>query len=101
MPSNLGSSPTISTPLAKKQKTSYSPGSAIASSPLLSQNKQAKILAEQRDDSRCVLTKDGAIDVAYIYPFHSIKHKEEDMFRQRHVFWDFLKNFWPEEKVTA
>jgi hypothetical protein len=42
-----------------------------------------------------------SIEVAHIYPHHSIKHKEEDMFGQRHTFWDHLKNFWSKEKVAA
>jgi hypothetical protein len=27
--------------------------------------------------------------------------KEEDKFGKRHAFWHMLKNFWPEEKITA
>jgi hypothetical protein len=42
-----------------------------------------------------------SVEVAHIYPHHSIKHKEEDMFGQRHIFWDHLKNFWSKEKVAA
>lgn len=41
------------------------------------------------------------IEVAHIYPFHSISHQEEDKFGQRHIFWSHLKNFWPKEKVIA
>ncbi|KAE8445098.1 hypothetical protein EG329_013700 [Mollisiaceae sp. DMI_Dod_QoI] len=43
----------------------------------------------------------GSTEAAYIYPYHSIKYKEEDIFGQRHTFWDQLRNFWSEEKVAA
>jgi HNH endonuclease len=99
--SDLGSSPAISGPPAKKQKTSDSPASKVASSPVLSRNKIIRTSAEQRDEFCCVLTRDADIQLAHIYPFHSIKHKEEDIFGARHMFWDLLKNFWPEEKVAA
>jgi len=88
----LGSSP--STPPTKRQKTSDSPA-------LLRRNQQFRDLAEQRDKSCCVLTGDVSIEVAHIYPHHSIRHKEEDIFGQRHIFWDHLKNFWSKEKVAA
>ena len=64
-------------------------------------NQQVRSLAEQRDKSCCVLTGDYSIEVAHIYPYHSIKHKEEGVFGQRHVFWDHLKNFWSTEKVAT
>ena len=73
----------------------------MASSPLLSRKMLARDAAEQRDNFRCVLTGDPGTEIAHIYPFHSIKHKEEDIFGRRHIFWDQLKNFWPEEKVAA
>jgi hypothetical protein len=63
-----------------------------------------KTLAEQRDNFRCVLTGDGDREVAHLYPFHSfhsLKHKEEDLFGARHIFWDYLKNFWPKQKTAA
>jgi hypothetical protein len=47
------------------------------------------------------LTGDLATDVAHIYPFCWLKINEEDIFGVRHTFWDYLKNFWPREKVTA
>jgi hypothetical protein len=49
-----------------------------------------------------VLTSIGsdAIEVAHIYPF-CLLSKEEDVFGEQHVFWRMLRNFWPEEKITA
>jgi hypothetical protein len=49
-----------------------------------------------------VLTGIGsnAVEVAHIYPF-CLLSKEEDTFGKRHVFWQILSNFWPEEKITA
>jgi hypothetical protein len=91
-PSNLGSSP--STPPPKRQKISDSPAG-------LRQNKQIRDLAEKRDKSRCVLTGDGIVEVAHIYPHHLLKHKEEGTLGQRHTFWDLLENFWSKEKVAA
>ena len=41
------------------------------------------------------------MEVAHIYPFHSISHQEADKFGQRHIFWGHLKNFWPQEKIAA
>jgi hypothetical protein len=41
------------------------------------------------------------IEVAHIYPYHSMKHKEEDKGAPRHRFWNHLRAFWSEEKVTA
>jgi len=41
------------------------------------------------------------IEVAHIYPHHSIKQKEEDRTGRRHEFWSYLRMFWSEEKVTA
>ncbi|KAE8446026.1 hypothetical protein EG329_012665 [Mollisiaceae sp. DMI_Dod_QoI] len=88
-PSNLGSSP--STPPTKRQKTS--------DSPVLLRNQRVRDLAEQRDKFCCVLTGNASVEVAHIYPHHSIKHKEEDTFGQRHMFWDHLRNFWSQEKI--
>ncbi|KAK9319847.1 hypothetical protein V1517DRAFT_348725 [Lipomyces orientalis] len=97
--SNVDTSSPITTPPAKKQKTLHSPGSD-ASSPPLSRNRLARDLADERDSFRCVLTGDPSREIAHIYPFHSIKYKEEDAFGERHIFWDHLKNFWPEQKIT-
>ena len=58
------------------------------------------VQAARRDNSRCVLTGTRAIQVAHIYPF-CLLTKEEDTFGKRHVFWRMLRNFWPEEKITA
>ena len=58
-------------------------------------------MARQRDNLRCVLTSDLSNDVAHIYPFFSLQNKEEDTFGSRHIFWDYLRIFWPEEKVAA
>jgi hypothetical protein len=99
-PFDLGSSP-ASSPPAKRQKTTDSPGGKVASSLILSRNQAAKTSAKQRDNFRCVLTGDGSIEAAHIYPYHSLKNKEEDIFGPRHIFWDHLKNFWPVEKVAA
>jgi hypothetical protein len=38
---------------------------------------------------------------AHIYPYCTLKNKEEDLFGLRHIFWNCLKLFWPEEKVAA
>ena len=97
----MGSSPASSASSVKKQKTSDSPGGKAASSPILFGSQAAKTSAEQRDNFRCVLTGDRAYEVAYIYPFYSLRNKEEDIFGPRHNFWNHLKNFWPKEKVTA
>ncbi|PVH83703.1 hypothetical protein DL98DRAFT_528998 [Cadophora sp. DSE1049] len=87
-----GSSPT--TPPTKRQKTSSSPS-------IQRRNQKARDLAAERDGVRCVLTHGGSIEVAHIYPFHSISHQEADKFGQRHIFWGHLKNFWPQEKIAA
>jgi hypothetical protein len=92
----LGSSPTISTPPAKKQKTSDSPRGDKTS-----RSSPVRDLAQQRDNSRCVLSGDRTTEIAHIYPFHSIKHKEEDILGQWHTFWDLLGVFWPKEKIAA
>lgn len=89
-PSNLSA-----TLPAKRQKTSDSP--AI----IQRRNQKARDLAAQRDGFRCVLIGGGSVEVAYIYPFHSILHQEADKFGQRHIFWGYLKNFWPQEKIIA
>jgi len=47
------------------------------------------------------LTGIRLIEVAHIYPYHSLKQKEEDKSAPRHAFWDHLRVFWSEEKVTA
>jgi hypothetical protein len=47
------------------------------------------------------LTGIKIIEVAHIYPHHSIKKKEEDRTGPRHEFWSYLRIFWSEEKVTA
>jgi hypothetical protein len=73
----------------------------VASSPILFRSQAAKTSAGQRDDFCCVLTGNGICEVAHIYPFHALKNKEEDIFGPRHIFWDHLKNFWPEEKVAT
>jgi hypothetical protein len=49
----------------------------------------------------CVLTGIRIIEVAHIYPHHSIKQKEEDKGSPRHAFWDMLGAFWPVEKVAT
>jgi hypothetical protein len=41
------------------------------------------------------------IDVAHIYPHHSLKQREEGTTGPRHDFWSYLRTFWSEEKVTA
>jgi HNH endonuclease len=59
-------------------------------------------LAEQRDDFCCVLTGQEmtVCEVAHIYPFYSLKRGEE-IFGSRYNFWEYLKIFWPGEKVTT
>jgi len=47
------------------------------------------------------LTGIKIIEVAHIYPHHSIKQKEEDKSGPRYEFWSHLRIFWSEEKVTA
>jgi hypothetical protein len=56
--------------------------------------------AEERDNFSCVLTGIKIIEVAHIYPHHSMKQKEEDKSAPRHAFWDVLRAFWSKEKVT-
>ncbi len=41
------------------------------------------------------------IEVAHIYPYHSIKQKEENRSGPRYKFWNYLRAFWPEKKVTT
>lgn len=41
------------------------------------------------------------IEVAHIYPHHSMRQKEEDKSGLRHEFWDHLRLFWPKEKVAT
>ncbi|TGO61428.1 hypothetical protein BCON_0027g00140 [Botryotinia convoluta] len=81
-------------PPTKRQKTSDSPAT-------LYRNQKARDLAAERDALRCVLTNGPSVEVAHIYPFHSISHQEADKFGQRHIFWYHLKNFWPQEKIAA
>ncbi|KAG4437631.1 hypothetical protein IFR05_006892 [Cadophora sp. M221] len=81
-------------PSTKRQKTSDSPATQR-------RNRKARDLAAERDEFRCILTGDGSVEVAHIYPFHSISHQEADKFGQRHIFWSHLKNFWPHEKIAA
>jgi len=68
---------------------------------MICRSQAAKKSAEQRDKFCCVLTGDGEKEVVHIYPFHSLKNKEEDIFGPRHMFWDHLKIFWPKEKIAA
>ncbi|TGO21091.1 hypothetical protein BPAE_0242g00070 [Botrytis paeoniae] len=107
----LGSSSTNS-PLAKRQKTTDLPvSSSVAdkqtntnspvSSPSLYRSKAASDLARDRDHHCCVLTGDSVIEVAHIYPLCRILTSEENIFGARHMFWEYLKNFWSEEKVAA
>jgi HNH endonuclease len=79
-----------------------SSSAASGSSGLLARNQTAKALAEQRDGFHCVLTghPKRICEVAHIYPFYSLK-KREEIFGPRYNFWEHLKNFWPEEKVTT
>ncbi|KAJ8062621.1 hypothetical protein OCU04_009144 [Sclerotinia nivalis] len=86
--------PSLSTRSAKRQKPSDSPA-------VLHRNQKVRCLAEERDKSCCVLTGQSSIEVAHIYPRHSIKHQEEDLFGQRHIFWDHLRSFWPKEKIAV
>ncbi len=87
---NLSSSP--SSPPTKRQKTS--------SSPTLPRSQRVANLARQRDNFRCVLTGAGDIDIAHIYPHHSMKYKEGRL-EPRYNFWNHLKLFWPKEKIAA
>ncbi|KAF7946224.1 hypothetical protein EAE96_009226 [Botrytis aclada] len=108
----LGSSST-SSPLAKRQKTTDSPTSpppladkqtttnSPVSSSSLYRSKAASDLARDRDHHCCVLTSDSVIEVAHIYPFCRISTLEENIFGTRHMFWEYLKNFWSGEKVAA
>lgn len=48
-----------------------------------------------------MITGDRPPEVAHIYPFFSLSTREEDKYGVRHVFWDLLRTFWPQEKVTA
>ncbi|KAF7914502.1 uncharacterized protein EAF01_000908 [Botrytis porri] len=107
----LGSSSTNS-PLAKRQKTTDSPvnspladkqtnTSSPVSSPSLHRSRAASDLARDRDHHCCVLTGDSVIEVAHIYPFCRISTSEENIFGARHMFWEYLRNFWSEEKVAA
>ncbi|KAE8444576.1 hypothetical protein EG329_014407 [Mollisiaceae sp. DMI_Dod_QoI] len=81
-------------PPAKRQKTIDSPTP-------LPRDVNVKKQAEERDNFSCVLTGIDTIQVAHIYPYHSIKQREEDKSGPRHIFWNRLRLFWSEEKVTA
>ncbi|TGO42522.1 hypothetical protein BHYA_0007g00210 [Botrytis hyacinthi] len=87
----------VSSPLADKQTNTNSP----VSSPSLYRSKAASDLARDRDYHCCVLTGDSVIEVAHIYLFCRISTSEENIFGVRHMFWEYLKNFWSEEKVAA
>ncbi|TAQ84942.1 hypothetical protein B7494_g6737 [Chlorociboria aeruginascens] len=91
---SLDSDSSPHSPSAKRQKMSDSPT-------LTYRNKKARGLAYQRDNRRCVLTGNVLAEVAHIYPFHSLKYKEENIFGRRHMLWNLLRGFWSEEKVTA
>jgi hypothetical protein len=39
--------------------------------------------------------------VAHIYPYCQLRNAEEDPLGVRRIFWDHLRNFWPEEKVAV
>jgi hypothetical protein len=94
-PSGLSSSPIDSLP-AKRQKTTND-----AAPSTLPRNGLYRELARQRDNFKCVLTSDGSNDAAYIYAHCILKNKEEDAFGVRHIFWNQLRMFWPEETVAA
>ena len=79
---------------SKRQKVSDSPT-------LLARSSKARQLAINRDQSLCVLTGRADPEVAYIYPHHAIKHKEEDIYGPRHQLWMRLELFWPKEKITS
>lgn len=51
----------------------------------LSRDMNIKKQAEERDNSRCVLTGIKTIEVAHIYPHHTMKQKE-DISGQRYKF---------------
>ena len=67
----------------------------------LPRDENAKKQAKERDHFSCVLTGIEIVDVAYIYPHHSMKHREEDNSGPRHAFWNLLGMFWPEKKVAT
>ncbi|KAH8594138.1 hypothetical protein B0O99DRAFT_595842 [Bisporella sp. PMI_857] len=90
---NSGQSPSTLPPPPKRQKTLDSPTP-------LPRDVNTKKRAEERDNFCCVLTGIEMIEVAHIYPHHSMRQKE-DKGEPRHIFWNHLRMFWPEEKVTA
>jgi hypothetical protein len=45
------------------------------------------------------LLEKNVYEVAYIYPFHS--RKKEEVFGLWYIFWEYLKNFWPKEKLSS
>jgi hypothetical protein len=93
-PSNLSPSTSSLPPPSKRQKV-------LDSSTTLPRDLNIKKRAEERDNFSCVLTGIKIVEVAHIYPHHSMKRKEEDKSSPRHAFWDHLRAFWSEEKVTA
>jgi hypothetical protein len=97
----LGSSPLVSGTPSQKRKISDSPRSEMAASPTLARSQEAKTLAKKRDNFTCVITgRAGALEVAHIYPFFSLKGREEG-FGPRKIFWTSLRCFWSEDKVTT
>jgi hypothetical protein len=98
--SGLSSSPTDSPP-AKRQRSTSALGDEAAGSPRLRRNQTAAAAAARRDNSRCVLTGEPDVEIAHIYPFYSLQNKEEDTFGVRHLFWNCLRMFWPDDKVAA
>jgi hypothetical protein len=80
-------------PPSKRQKILDSPTP-------LPKDLNVKKQAEERDNFSCVLTGICTTEVAHIYPHHAMRYKEE-VFGQRYKFWNHLKVFWPQEKVTA
>ncbi|EPE24892.1 hypothetical protein GLAREA_11473 [Glarea lozoyensis ATCC 20868] len=91
--SNLDLTPSMLPPPSKRQKTLDSPTP-------LPRDLNIKKRAEERDNFSCVLTGIDTIQVAHIYPHYAMKYSE-DRNGLRHKFWDQLKAFWSEEKVTA
>ncbi|KAE8444985.1 hypothetical protein EG329_013991 [Mollisiaceae sp. DMI_Dod_QoI] len=92
--SNSGPSPSTPPPPPKRQKTLDSPTT-------LPRDANIKKRAEERDRFSCVLTGIKMIEVAYIYPYHLIKQKEENKTGPRYEFWNQLRVFWPEKKITT
>ncbi|TAQ91193.1 hypothetical protein B7494_g486 [Chlorociboria aeruginascens] len=95
--SSSGPSPSTLPPPPKRQKTTDSSGTPKE---ILPRNINVKKRAEERDNFSCVLTGVEVIEVAHIYPHHSLK-REEDKGAPRHIFWASLRLFWSEEKVAT